>query len=348
MEGLRRVLVVDDVLDNIQVAMNILKEESYQLSFATSGREALEMVNDNYFDLILLDIMMPNMDGFEVCTKIKALTQYQDVPIIFLTARSDIDSVTKGFKTGAVDYITKPFHAEELLNRVKNHLELYLSKRILIANNLKLDNKNQVLQQRLIQEVEDNQRELIYVLMEMMEFSSDETGQHIKRVAEISRLLAHYTDYLNEDDEHLIFHAAPMHDIGKVAIPKEILNKPGKLTAQEYEIMKTHAEKGVEFLQHSDRRLFKAAAIIAAQHHEKWDGSGYPKGLKGEQIHAFGRIVALADVFDALTHRRCYKEGWPISEAIEFITQQSGTHFDPQLVEIFIKHINEFIAIGQQ
>lgn len=343
-----KILVVDDVLDNIQVAMNILKEESYDLSYATSAQEALELVAFNHFDLILLDIMMPKIDGFQVCKRIKQLPHYDEVPIIFLTGRSDIDSISKGFAAGGVDYITKPFHAEELLNRVHNHLELYISKKTLKANNLKLSNKNEILQQRLIKEVEDNQREIIYVLMEMMEFASDETGRHIKRVAEMSQLLARYTDYLNHDDELLVYHAAPMHDIGKVAIPREILHKPGKLTEEEYEVIKTHAERGAEFLQHSDRRLFKAAAVIAEQHHEKWDGSGYPKGLAGTDIHAYGRIVALADVFDALSHRRCYKEGWPIEEAVEYIKSQSGKHFDPSLVDVFVTHIDEFIAIGQQ
>lgn len=348
MENDIKILIVDDVLDNIQVAMNILKEESYTLSFASDGFEALELIKENPFDLILLDVMMPKLDGFAVCKQIKQLPDYKDVPIIFLTARSDIDSVSKGFQLGGVDYIIKPFHADELLNRVKNHLDLYLSKKMLIAHNLKLGNKSQILQQRLIKEVEDNQREIIYVLMEMMELTSDETGRHIKRVAETSKLLAHYTDYLTEEDEILLFHAAPMHDIGKIAIPKAVLNKPGKLTPEEYEIMKTHARKGRDFLKHSDRRFFKAASIIAAEHHEKWDGSGYPDGLRGNEIHIYGRIVALADVFDALTHKRCYKEGWSVNDAVAYIQENSGSHFDPALVNILTEHLDEFITIGAQ
>lgn len=341
-----KILIVDDVSDNIQVAMNILKEENYLLSFAMDGFEALELIKTEEIDLILLDIMMPKLDGFEVCRRIKLLDEKKDIPIIFLTAKTDIDSIAKGFKLGGVDFITKPFHPEEILARVKNHLELYNAKKLLQVRNVNLSIKANLQQERLIKELEDNQREMIYILMEMMELTSDETGQHIKRVAEISKLLAHYSDKLTEDDEVIIYHASPMHDIGKIAIPKEILHKPDQLTPAEFEIMKTHAEKGGGFLKNSHRKLFKAAAIIAHEHHEKWDGSGYPRGLKGTDIHIYGRIVALADVFDALTHKRTYKESWSVDNTIAYIKDNSGTHFDPQLVETFIEHLDEFIAIG--
>jgi len=340
------ILIVDDVSDNIQMAMNILKEENYSLSFATDGFEALELVEGENIDLVLLDIMMPKLDGFEVCRRIKLLENKKDIPIIFLTAKSDIDSMAKGFKLGGVDFISKPFHPEEILSRVKNHLELYNAKRLLKKNNINLGIKANLQQERLIKELEDNQREMIYILMEMMELTSDETGQHIKRVAESCQLLAKYSDKLSEEDEAIIFHASPMHDIGKIAIPKEILHKPGKLTDDEFEIMKTHAQKGQEFLKNSHRKLFKAAGIIAHEHHEKWDGSGYPRGLKGSDIHIYGRIVALADVFDALTHKRKYKDSWSIEDSVDYIKAQSGSHFDPELVDIFLEHLDEFVAIG--
>lgn len=339
------ILVVDDVMENIQIVMNILKEEDYTLSFATDGREALELVKNNNFDLILLDIMMPKLNGFEVCKQLKSDESSKDIPVIFLTAKSDIDSIEKGFKLGGVDYIIKPFHAEEMINRVKNHLELYQAKKLLKKQNTTLIIKSELQKERLTKEIEDNQREIIYILMEMMELTSDETGQHIKRVAELSRLLAFYTESLSPEDELLVYHAAPMHDIGKIAIPKEILHKPGRLTEDEFEIMKTHAAKGKDFLKHSDRRFFKAAAIIANEHHEKWDGSGYPRGLKGESIHIYGRIVALADVFDALTHKRKYKDSWTLEETLAYITEQSGRHFDPKLVDILLNNLNEFTKI---
>ena len=342
-----KILIVDDVSDNIQVAMNILREEGYQFSFATDGIEALNLVEKEKFDLILLDVMMPQIDGFEVCKRIKEKKRNRNTPIIFLTAKADVDSIEKAFDLGAVDYLTKPFHASELLARTKNHIELSHARILLREQNEQLNLKTKRQSDRLKAELEENQREMIYALMEMMESTSDETGQHIRRVAEYAKLLAHYTDYLTDEDELVIFMAAPMHDIGKIAIPKEILHKPGRLTEDEFTIMKTHAEKAEEFLKNSHRKLLKAASIIASQHHEKWDGSGYPRGLKGEDIHIFGRIVALADVFDALTHKRQYKEAWDIDAAVEYIRDHEGTQFDPELVKIFNDHLPEFIEISK-
>ncbi len=340
------ILIVDDVSDNIQVAMSILKEKNYQFSFALNGEQALELVKANTFDLILLDIMMPGMDGYEVCKQFKNNKKTQDIPVIFLTAKVDVDSIKSGFEVGAVDYIIKPFHPEELIARVKTHLELYVAKRILKKYNLNLKNSLLFREQRFITELEDSQKEMIYVLTELMEANSDETGRHIRRVAEYSRLLAHYHPNITEEDAQVIFHAAPMHDIGKIAIPHEILHKPGRLTEEEFNIMKTHTTRAHDFLKISDRKFIKAANVIAMQHHEKWDGSGYPKGLAGEDIHPYARIVALADVFDALTHKRVYKDAWTVDEAVEYIAQHKNTQFDPVLVEIFLEHIDEFITIS--
>jgi len=343
-----KILIVDDVSENIQVAMSILREENYTFSFASDGEEALELVEEGDFDLILLDIMMPKLNGYDVCERIKLIPEKKDIPIIFLTAKADVDAIAKGFEVGGIDYIIKPFHACELLVRIKTHLELSFAKQLLAQENTELTLKADLQGKRLLREVEENQREMIYVLMEVMESTSDETGKHIKRVAESSKLLAHYTDYLTEEDETVIFHAAPMHDIGKIAIPKEILHKPGPLTPEEFSVMQTHAEKGKEFLKNSKRRLLTAASIIAYEHHEKWDGTGYPRGLKGSAIHIYGRIVALADVFDALTHKRQYKHAWAIDEAVEHIKSLSGVQFDPDLIAIFIDHLPEFIAIIEE
>ncbi len=342
-----KILIVDDVSDNIQVAMNILREENYSFSFAMDGEEALSLLEKESFDLVLLDVMMPCIDGFTVCQRLKSIERAKETPIIFLTAKADVDAISKGFELGSVDYITKPFHADELLARVKTHLELSQARKMLQQDNIELKIKTQLQSTRLLKEVEENQREMIYVLMEMMESTSDETGQHIKRVAECSRLLAHYSEYLTAEDETIIFHAAPMHDIGKIAIPKEILHKPDRLTQKEFQVMKTHTEKAKEFLKNSRRKLLKASSIIAYEHHEKWNGSGYPQGLKGENIHIYGRIVALADVFDALTHTRQYKTAWSIDEAVEYIKEHDGTQFDPALVKIFLDHLPEFIAIAK-
>ncbi len=339
------VLVVDDVVDNIQVAMNVLKEDNYNLTFALNGEEALVLIKENDYDLILLDIMMPGIDGYEVCRQIKKIPSKKDIPIIFLTAKTNIESISEAFDLGAVDYITKPFNTDELLSRVRVHIELHQSRQVLAQHNLSLKIKHKKEKTRLLTELEETQREIIYILSELTEAVSDETGQHIKRVAHISRLLAHYHPTLSEDDVQTVFSAAPMHDIGKIAIDKDILNKPSSLTAQEFEIMKTHTELAHKLLKNSDRKIIQSADIIAMQHHEKYDGSGYPKGLKGDDIHIYGRIVAIADVFDALTHKRVYKDSWTPEDAAAYIEKNSGSHFDPILVQIFSEHIEEFIEI---
>lgn len=341
------ILIVDDISENIQVAMNILKEDNYEFSYATDGEAALKLVQEHQFDLILLDIMMPGLDGFEVCQKLKANSSTVDIPVIFLTAKADVDAIARGFGVGGVDYIIKPFHANELLARVKTHLELHQSRQVLKANNLSLRVKAQRTEKRLLSELEETQKEIIYILTELMEHTSDETGKHIRRVAEHSRLLTQYHPALNDDDAEVIFHASPMHDIGKVLIPEAILHKPGRYTQEEFEIMKSHTSKAHEFLKMSKRKIMKAADIIAYQHHEKWDGSGYPQGLKGDEIHLYGRIVALADVFDALTHKRVYKEAWSVEATIDYIVSNSGSHFDPTLVAILQEHVDEFIEISK-
>jgi len=342
-----QILIVDDIPDNIKVAMNILREENYDFSFATSGEDAYKLLENNSFDLVLLDVMMPGIDGFELCRMMQKNEKLRDIPVIFLTAKADIDSIAEGFDVGGVDYIVKPFQADELIARVRTHLELYRAKQVLKQNNLTLEVKMKNRVQRLMSELEETQLEMIFILTDLMESTSDETGKHIRRVAEYSRLLAHYCPSISEDDANIIFHASPMHDIGKIAVPQSLLHKKGRLTHEEFEVMKTHTSKAHEFLCVSSRKIMKAADIIAYQHHEKWDGSGYPRGLKGENIHMFGRIVAIADVFDALTHNRVYKEAWSVEDAVEFIIEGSGSHFDPHLVEIFKDNLDEFISISK-
>ncbi|WP_346776913.1 HD domain-containing phosphohydrolase [Thalassotalea sp. G2M2-11] len=342
------ILIVDDVSENIQVAMNILKEESYTLSFASDGEEALNLIQNSHYDLVLLDIMMPKMNGFDVCCELKKNADTKDIPVIFLTAKADADAIAKGFEIGGVDYIVKPFHANELLSRVKTHIELSLTRIDLKKYASEVENKARLQAERLALEIEENQCEMIYVLMEVMESTSDETGQHIKRVAETCKLLAQHVPSLSDEEVNSVFLASPMHDIGKIYIPKEILHKPGRLTDEEMTIMKTHAQKGYELFKNSKRRLTTAASIIAREHHEKWDGSGYPRGLKGEEIHIFGRIVALADVFDALTHKRQYKTAWTVDDAVNYIRENSGTHFDPSLVKILVDNLPQFLAIMKQ
>lgn len=341
------ILIVDDVTENIQIAMTLLREDGYEFSYANDGTKALSLIEQSgdKFDLILLDIMMPGMSGFEVCQHIKTQTPWHHVPVIFLTARSDVDSISKAFELGGADYLSKPFHAAELLARVKNHVQLYQTKKLLQQQNLSLEHKVTYSQSRLLSELENSQKDLIWTLTELMEATSDETGKHVRRVAEISSLFAKLHPALTDDDAVTLYHASPMHDIGKMTIPHEILHKPGKYTEEEFEVMKSHTTNAVNLLSGSKRKLIRAAAIIAHEHHEKWNGQGYPRQLKGDDIHIYGRIVSLADVFDALTHNRCYKNAWELDEALEYIRDRRGTQFDPTLVDIFFEHQEQFVAI---
>ena len=343
------ILIIDDVVDNIQVAMNILEEDNYNFSFATQGAEALNLIEQGSinFDLILLDIMMPGLDGFEVCRRIKKNPLKKDIPIIFFTAKVDVDSINQGFSLGAVDYITKPFLADELLARVRTHIQLYNARHLLQQHNIALEAKAKYEKTRLLTELEDNQKQMIWMLTELMEATSNETGKHIRRVSEISALLTHYHPNLTEEDADIIRFSSPMHDIGKMTVPQHILHKSGDYTKEEFKQMQSHTSNAYKLLSCSDRKLIKAAAIIAHEHHEKWDGSGYPRKLKGTEIHIYGRIVALADVFDALTHTRCYKDIWPMEKVITYIQDHRATQFDPELVDIFMEHVDEFIAISE-
>ncbi|WP_321531357.1 HD domain-containing phosphohydrolase [uncultured Desulfuromonas sp.] len=321
------ILVVDDDLTNIQVGIRMLKDvDDYQMIFATRGEQALERVKEHDFDLILLDILMQPMDGFEVCRRLKADKATHHIPVVFLTARTDSDSLIQGFELGGVDYVTKPFNAHELCARVKTHLEL---------------------KRYHDRDIEETQREIILMMSAVCEFKSVETGQHINRVAEISALLARLAGCNGQLCQEIRW-AAAMHDVGKVAIPDAILHKPARLTPQEFEIIKTHTVYGHDILRHSTRRLLRCAAVIAHQHHEHWDGSGYPQGLSGEEIDLRGRIVIIADVFDALLQKRAYKPAWSYDEVVDYMRERRGTEFDPRLLDLFFDHINEVVEIEER
>jgi len=322
-----KILVVDDTPKNVQLLMQSLKEEGYALGYETSGSAALEMLKrNNGFDLVLLDVMMPGIDGFETCRRMKQNQNLKEIPVIFLTAKVEQSDMIEGFDAGGVDYVTKPFDKDVLLRRVKTHIELK-----------RLKDK----------ELEETQKEIIFTMGAIGETRSKETGNHVKRVAEYSRLLASLYG-LSEDECELIKMASPMHDIGKVGIPDNILNKPGSFEPNEWEIMKTHAALGYEMLKYSTRPILKAAAIIANEHHEKIDGSGYPKGLKGDEIHIYGRISAVADVFDALGSDRVYKKAWELDRILELFKEGKGKHFDTKLVELFLENLPKFLTIREQ
>jgi len=328
----KTILIVDDTETNIENLM-ILLEDKYDLLAATDGYEALEILTEENVDLVLLDIMMPNIDGYEVCMKIKANPITKNIPVIFITAKTDEQSIETAYEVGGVDYVTKPFRAKEVLSRVANHLALSEQHQHLEA-----------LIQEKTKEIVDTQKEIIFTMGVIGESRSKETGNHVKRVAAYSEILALAYGF-SEQEAKMLKEISPMHDIGKIAIPDEILKKPAPYEPAEFEIMKTHTDKGYNMLKGSTKELLKNASIVAYQHHEKWDGTGYPEGLKGEEIHIYGRITAIADVFDALGSDRVYKKAWNDEKIFNLFKEERGKHFDPKLVDIFFDKIDDIIKI---
>lgn len=320
---IKRILVVDDEPNNLQVLRQILNEH-YQLIFATNGEKAVEAALKHLPDLVLLDIMMPGMNGYETCEKLKANPITRDVPIIFVTAMSEVDDEARGFDVGAVDYIQKPVSSSIVLRRIKTHLSLVRA-----------------------QELENSQKAAIFMLGEAGHYNDTDTGVHIWRMAAYAHALAEAAGW----PEHMVERiglAAPMHDTGKIGIPDGILKAPRKLTREEWGIMQKHSEIGAVILKKSDTPMFQMAAQIAHYHHEKWDGSGYPEGLSGVAIPESARIVALADVFDALTMKRPYKEAWGVEDSMTEIRKNSGSHFEPRLVELFESILPRICSIMQE
>jgi putative two-component system response regulator len=315
-----RILVVDDEPANLKVMREVLAK-TYRMSFAKSGDAALALIEKELPKLILLDIMMPNMSGFDVCKAVKSNPLTAHIPIIFVTALGDESDEFKGFELGAVDYITKPISPAIVRARVKTHLSLVQAEQLKQAH-----------------------VDLVQRLGRAAEYKDTDTGEHIIRMSQYSKILALALGVPELHAEQLR-QAAPMHDIGKIGIPDAILLKPGSLTSEEFEQMKLHTVIGAQILSNSSSPLLQLAHKLAIEHHEKWDGTGYPNGLKGEEISIEGRIVAVADVFDALTSKRPYKDAWAVDETVEHIRKQSGKHFDPLLVDLFIDNIDKILEI---
>lgn len=337
MEDRATILVVDDAPENIDVLVGILKP-NYQLKVARDGEMAIKIANIRPRpDLILLDIMMPGIDGYETCKRLKLDITTRDIPIIFITAKISVEDETKGLSLGAVDYIVKPVTPAIVMQRVKTHLALSDQKRALYQQ-VKLQTK----------ELISARYNIIHKLGRAAEFKDNETGDHVKRMSKYAYVLA--TEFgMDEAAADMLMNAAPMHDVGKIGVPDHILKKTGKLNDEEWLIMKEHAAFGGEILaEENPSLLMETAKIVAMTHHEKWDGSGYPNGLVGAEIPLVGRIVAIADVFDALTSKRPYKPAWDIERAIELITEQSGKHFDPELVSCFIENLDKILIIKAQ
>ncbi len=452
------ILIVDDNAKNIQLAANVLKSTHlYNIFFATSGQRAIDLLAQESYSLILLDINMPGLDGYQTAKIIQEDESTSHIPIIFLSANANKESIKKGFEYGGKDYITKPFDESELINRVKTHVELFQAKQALqyevsntkvlleqyklavdagasvsksdldgnityvndkfcelckysreeligqnhrifrspdvadavykdlwdtiqskktwngfVKNITKygdyyyfeatiipiLDADNNILEYisirtditkeiELKNDIIATQEEVLRTLGELGEWRSQETGDHVKRVSLYSEVLASAYGCTQEEVD-LLKMASPMHDIGKVVIPDKILLKPAKLTDEEYEIMKQHTTYGFEIFNKSNHALLQAAALISYEHHEKWDGSGYPRELKGDQIHLFGRITAIADVFDALSSDRVYKKAWTIDKTLEYLKEEKEKSFDPKLVDLFLENIDAILQVKQQ
>lgn len=318
------ILVVDDVASNIDV-LNAILQDQYAVTAATSGEKALAIARATPPpDLILLDVMMPDLDGYEVCRRLKADFATQRIPVIFCTAMSEVGDETRGFDLGAVDYITKPVSPTLVRARVRTHLQLYDQKRHLIE-----------LVRKRTADLEETRLQIIRRLGRAAEYKDDDTGFHVIRMSHYSRMLA-MAEGVPEYRAELLFHAAPMHDVGKIGMPDSIMQKPGPLTPEEWVVVKNHPAIGAGIIGRHDNELLEMARVIALTHHEKWDGTGYPRGLKGEAIPLVGRIVGLADAFDALTSDRPYKAAWSVEEAVAYVEREAGRHFDPNLVPKFI------------
>ncbi|CAM4136652.1 HD-GYP domain-containing protein [Pseudoalteromonas byunsanensis] len=350
------VLLVDDTSENLALMSEILKTE-YRVIAAKSGQSALNILDTKPVDIVLLDIIMPEMDGYEVIRRIKATEKLTDIPVIFLTAKNSIQDEELGFSLGACDYINKPISPPIIQSRVRTHIQIKRHRDFLKDKNAYLESEVQ----KRTKELSDAQDATIAAMASLAETRDQETGNHIKRtqlyVKTLAARLATLTKYkhvLTEEVIELFYKSAPLHDIGKVGIPDAILLKQGRLTPPEFEVMKTHAQLGYEAIAKAEEELsgevkfLQIAKDIARFHHEKWDGSGYPLGLSGTEIPLSARLMAIADVYDALISKRVYKDAIPHEQALKIICDGRGSHFDPEILDEFIAIEKVFFSIARK
>jgi len=338
------ILIVDANTANIALLENILEDAGYdEFTSTTDPRTVLSLCMEEEFDLILLDIRMPHMSGLEVMEVLaKEFPAGYYLPILVLTAQLDQETRQKALAFGAKDFLTKPFQHWEALLRIRNQLETrYFYKRQILRADI------------LEREVAKRTEEILSVQLEIVrrlgmagEFRDNETGAHVIRMSRVSEVIARGAG-LDEKTCELILYSSTMHDVGKIGVPDRILLKPGKLDKEEWEIMKSHADIGARIIGDYPADIFWMAGVIAASHHEKWDGSGYPQGLKGEAIPISARIAAISDVFDALLSARPYKEPWPLDKALAVMKENSGTHFDPKLLDVFFDRLDGILEIRE-
>lgn len=341
------ILIVDDTPANLTLLSGMLKERGHRVRPVPNGKLALKAIESEPPDLILLDITMPEMNGFEMCEHLKGSLRFRDIPVIFISALTETLDKVKAFTCGGIDYVTKPFQFEEVEARVETHLELRRYQKSL---------ESQV--QEKVKEISASQMSTILALSKLAESRDNDTGSHIERVQMLCRVLAErlainsrYARVINESFINCIYNASPLHDIGKVAIADSILLKPGKLILEEFEIMKTHTIIGASTMQavqhlYPNNAFINMGISIAKSHHERWDGNGYPDGLAGDNIPLESRIMAVADVYDAVRSKRCYKKSISRGQSREIIEGGRGTQFDPDLVNMFLELEEEFNDIG--
>lgn len=354
------ILVIDDEAFVRETISDYLVDSGFNIIGAGDGEEGLELFRNENPDAVLVDLNMPKVDGFEVLTAVAA--ESPDIPIIVVSGAGLIQDAIKAVRLGAWDFVTKPIVDLNILEhalgqgleraslvkenrRYKEHLEVEVEKRTEdLRHEVKVRREAQDALMAMQDEVIETQKEIILTLGEVVETRSNETANHVRRVADLSYILARRYG-LSKEESELLRLASPMHDVGKIGIPDTILNKPGKLTQEEMEVIKTHTTLGHEILKHSERPIIKAAAIVAYEHHERWDGKGYPRGLEGEEINIYGRITGITDVFDALGSERVYKKAWSIEKIKGYFEEGKGKQFDPHLTELFFDNLEEILEL---
>jgi len=337
------ILIVDDAAENLDILKSILKPH-YALKVATHGRLALQIAASPHPpDLILLDVLMPDMDGYEVCRQLKADMRTRDIPVIFVTARSDAADEAQGFALGGVDYIIKPVSAPVVLARVATHLALHDRSRLLEN----LVRQRTELLERKTQELQDTRLQILQRLGRAGEYRDNETGMHVLRISHYMTLLGRKIG-LTESEIEQFSQASLMHDIGKIGVPDSILLKPGKLTTDEFETMKHHCQIGADIIGYHDSPLLQLCRTVALTHHERWDGKGYPNHLRETDIPLAGRMTAIVDIFDALTSARTYKAPWTLDAALELIAREAGQALDPMLAAAFVALRRDIEQIAHQ
>lgn len=357
------ILVIDDEAFVRETISDYLSDSGFEILGAGDGEEGLAVFRREKPDAVLVDLNMPKVDGFQVLKALSA--ESPDTPIIVVSGAGLIQDAINAVRLGAWDFVTKPIVDLNILEhalgqglerarlikenrRYKEHLEAEVEKRTRdLRHEVKVRREAQDALMAMQDEVIETQKEIILTLGEVVETRSNETANHVRRVAELSYILARRYG-LSKEEADLLRLASPMHDVGKIGIPDTILNKPGKLTSEEMDVIRTHTTIGHEILKHSDRPIIKAAAIVAYEHHERWDGKGYPRGIVGEDIHIYGRITCITDVFDALGSERVYKKAWDIDRIKSYFAEGKGKQFDPALADLFFEDIDEILELRRE